>query len=278
MYSTNVRAMLPLTAVCCPAEDRTTAAEQRIKREKMSPSNRKCFADKPAFARLLGHFQVAESQRGVQWEHQLGMLVNELCPRNVRVYGQHSIELLAKELAAPSYNSNRLWLSRKLSEAIAATDLTQLVGKADKSGFNFTISHVLSLVSIKDDDERIAVGKLCVERQWGVKQLRREIHRRQGKKSQGGLSLAEPENVDVALQDLLERSRDWLNRYEKIWFAGGTGCLARPMSKAAATRLEQELEDAEKVLREMRAAVDIARKGIRTQRPRAAKPTQMKGN
>jgi hypothetical protein len=236
----------------------------------MASKKKSIFQNKAAFSRLQSHLKVAEPLRDVQWEHRLGVLVNELSPRNVREYGGGAIEQLAKELEAPMLTANRLWLARKLSNAINARELDALLNQAKASHFDLSVSHVLALASIKKDADRVDIGKMCIERKLGVKQLRREIHKIQGKKSGGGLSLAEPESVDVALTDMLERSRDWLNRFHKIWFAGQTGCLARPLPKTNSTRLQEELQAAEEVIKEIQTATEHALKILHAQRMRGS--------
>jgi hypothetical protein len=221
------------------------------------------FAGRPAFARLRNHLLRTDIARDVEWEYRLGVLVDELCPRDRRAYGHGNVQSLADELGDGLTSANKLWSARKLGIAMPWKELEGLLRKAKKVGFELTASHVLSLVAVKKEDERAAIGNRCVEHGWGVKQLRREIHRVQGKQSQGGAKLSKPTSVDEALQDLLDRSRDWLNRYEQAWFAEGSNGLLRPISKAASVRLGGKLDDAITVLMELRQAADEGRRRLR---------------
>lgn len=231
----------------------------------MARTKRSAFSDQVSFAQLRSHLEIAAALRTVKWEHRLGELTDKLCPRKSRGYGQGNIELLAKELEDPTLTANRLWLARKLSVAISARELNQMLVMAAKADFDLTISHVLALVSLKDETQRYPIGKQCIEAAWSVKQLRREIHRRQKKQSSGGAALKEPDSVDEALRDLVDRSRDWVNRAQKIWFGSGAGCLARPMAKSTANRIAAELEEAESVLTKLSEEVEAARQALHAQ-------------
>jgi hypothetical protein len=224
------------------------------------------YAGKPAFRKLKRHLAVAISARGVEWEHRLGELVDQLCPRGKRAYGSGGIEKLAEELESPHMSANRLWNARKLAAVISGADLADLTRGAKAAGFGLRSSHVLSLAIVKDEKARRSLGAQCVAHRWDVTQLRRQIHTLQGKISRGGAKVLLPRSVDEALLDLLDRSKNWLRRHGQAWFAEGAKGLSRPMSRAARDRLGGELDEAVEVLRELRDAADAARRLLRQQR------------
>lgn len=263
--------MITLKTMDCPVEQ-FAVGSALFRCGQMTPKKRSAFADQPAFTQLQAHLGVAAPLRSVKWEHQLGLLANKVCPRKSRGYGQGNIELLAKELEDSTVTANRLWIARKLAVAVETSELDDLLGMAAKADFDLTISHVFSLVTLKDETQRHPIGKQCIEAGWGVKQLRREIHKLQGKQSGGGVALAEPDSADEALRDLLERSRDWTNRARKIWFGSGASCLSQPMSKSTVSRLMDKLEEADSVLKELGAEVEGARRALRAQQSRASVP------
>jgi len=236
----------------------------------MAKKKRSRFTGKPAFARLQRHLLAPEAERGVEWEHQLGTLVDHLCPRGTRAYGQGHIQALAAELGRELASANKLWNARKLAAAIPRDDLVKLLRSANKRGFGMSATHILALASVKDVADRKKLGTQCVDGAWSVVQLRREIHKVQGKQSQGGVSVSQPRSVDQALAEVLERSKDWINRYEQAWFAPGPKGLLRPMSRAAVDRLADDLDDAIDLLRELRDAADFARRRLQDQRTRTA--------
>lgn len=220
------------------------------------------FAGKPAFNRLRKHLLIPESNRDVEWEHGLGLLVDELCPRDKRVYGEGSIQTLADELGSELTSANKLWNARKLGVAIPPRELASLQRKAKQAAFELSASHILALVTVLDPAERVALGYRCIEQKLGVKHLRYEIHRVQGKRSGGGAKVLKPASVEEALQDLVDRSKAWLSRHEQAWFADEPGSLSRPLPKATKDRLAGKLDESLAVLLELRQAADAARRRL----------------
>ena len=64
--------------------------------------------------------------------HKVGLLVDALCPREKRAYGQKNIERLATELGGDATLANRLWSARKLAVAIPKDYLDSLTEKVDE--------------------------------------------------------------------------------------------------------------------------------------------------
>lgn len=247
---------------------------QHPSRGKMPSKKPSAFAQQP-FTRLKQHLAARLAERDVLWEHRLGVLTESLCPRNERRYGTGGIEKLARKLGTLT-TANQLWNARKLAVAFTTEQLDSLLNRASKLNFALTRSHILSLIPVKDDSQRDVLGKQCVDQRWSVERLRREIHRLQGKQSKGRAPLAKPESVDDVLHDLLERSKDWLNRCEHLWFANESISLAQPMAGATAMSLQGELLEAESLLKELGKAADTARRGLRSQRLGAAVPISSK--
>lgn len=224
------------------------------------------FAGQAAFNRLKRHVKVADADRDIAWEYRLGELTDQLCPRGKSVYGSAGIPTLAEELDSPNITANRLWSARKLSAAVPQSELAELAELARANGFVCSASHLLSLGTVKDADDRRSLGAQCVKHKWPVAQLRRAIHRLQGKLSGGGTKVLTPFSVDDALQDLIGRTNQWLSRYAQAWFVESGKSLSRPMSRSARNRLGSELDEAIAVLGELGQAVDVARRRLREQR------------
>lgn len=237
----------------------------------MPKKTKPTFAGLPGFEPLKQHLSTPIADRGVEWEHQLGELVDKLCPRGKRAYGAGGIETLAEELDAQHISPNRLWLARKLAIAVSRSELKRLTQLAANCGFALGSSHVLSLAAVKDSAERESLGIRCIEREWTVVQLRREIQMRQGKLSGGGTKVRQVRSVDEALLDLIERSKTWLSRYEQAWFGESAKSLSRPMSRAATERLSGKLDEAISVLAELQKAAESARRRLRQQRTGTAR-------
>jgi len=231
------------------------------------------FSGKPAFNTLREHLLVPEGNRDVEWEYHLGVLVDDLCPRGHRAYGQGNVQALADELGPAFTSANKLWNARKLGIAMPGKELRGLLKKAKKASFELTASHLLSLVVVKKEEERATLGSQCVDQRWGVKQLRREIHRLQGKQSLGGAPVAKLGSIDDTLQDLVDHSRNWINRYNQAWFGEGSGGLSRPLSQAASARLASQLDDAAAELLKLRQAADKGRRRLRALRTGATDST-----
>jgi len=231
----------------------------------MAKQSKSQVAGKSAFAQLQDHLSIAEGNRDVEWEYRLGKLVDELCPRSTRGYGHGAIQTLADELGIARTSANKLWNARKLSSSITPQELGKLLKTAKTAGHALTASHVLSLATIRDEATRVELGLRCAQHGWGVRQLRWEIHRSQGKLSQGGAPVAKLATPDDALFDLLDRSKNWLSRFEQVWFHRETGML-HTLSKKETKRLAALLDETLDVLAELRSAADEGRRQIRAMR------------
>lgn len=217
----------------------------------------------------------SETVRDVLWEHEVGLLVDQLCPRGKRAYGQGNIQRLAVELGQGLTLANKLWNARKLGAALSKGELVDLHREAKLSDFNLTASHVLSLVTIKEAKDLTQWAAKCIEQKWTVKQLRREIHRVQGKQSRGGAPVVELPSAADALDDLEERTRSWLARYDQAWFGNTEAKLSTSIElsrndEASEGRLK-EIEDLLLVLQKSaanaRAQLRKRRLGVLERRP-----------
>ena len=206
----------------------------------------------------------------VAWEYRLGAMVQALCPKEKRQYGEGHIDTLAHELGGDKNLANKLWLARNLNVAYGRKEITQLIKAAAASGIHLGINHAIALARLKDKQQREQVTERCITEGWSVRRLRREVQQLLGgKKSGGGIDLVPLKSSEDALHDLLARTNDWLNRYKKLWFLAPKAKLASPFSKKTAARLATQLQEAEDALSELRDAADFARQSLRDHRDQA---------
>jgi hypothetical protein len=195
------------------------------------------------------------------------MLVDQLCPRERRAYGEGNIQRLAVELGHGLTLANKLWNARKLGVALTRSELLGLQKAAKKNDFGLTSSHVLSLVTIKEAENLSDWAAKCIDQKWTVKQLRREIHRVQGKRSHGRAPIVELPSPEDALDDLEERTRSWLARYDNAWFGSAEAKLSTSFELSVADQASMErLQEIEGLLLSMQKAAANARALLRHRR------------
>lgn len=221
----------------------------------------------PVFLRLKRMLSDPETVRDVIWEHEVGQLVDRLCPRGKRAYGQGKIQQLAVELGQGLTLANKLWNARKLGVALTRDELVDLNREAKRTNFKLTASHVLSLVTINEAQDLAHWAARCIEQKWTVKQLRREIHRVQGKRSHGRAPVVGLPSPADALDDLEERTRSWLARYDQAWF-GSTEAKLSTLPELLVTdeKSKERLKEIEDLLLVLRKSAANARTQLRQRR------------
>ena len=156
------------------------------------------------------------------WWHGVGTRALEFFPKGDRQYGTSVVELLADYFQpgrkrADKTTTNLLYRARQLADTFSLQEVRALGKKRTASGDPLTLYHVTSLLAVGDDDERNDMLKECLEGDWSVARLCREIQNRHGRKrSAGGLSPVPPDNPSpgVALRDLAILSRRWMTNYQ----------------------------------------------------------------
>lgn len=227
----------------------------------MARSKPNIFADQPAYPQLVAHLAKEEAFQEVEWEYELGVLVDTLCPRGNRAYGENRIEKLAAAVGGDSLLARRLWYARKLPAAISRQDLQALLRYAKKKNFILTNSHVLTLEVYKDDEERMTIARLAIANRWSVRALRREIYARQGRRKGVGPPLAQARSRQDALSEMRESCESWLLRYEQRWFGGEGVCLTQPLRRSERESFSEQYIEVEELLTQLeRAAADARRK------------------
>jgi hypothetical protein len=194
------------------------------------------------------------------WWHDVGSLVAKLVPKGGQHYGDNVIKLVAQDLEQDRKPTDALRdflrKARDLAAKFSRKEASELTKASLKNRKPLSENHVKALLSVEDAEMRQQLLGECREASWSVRQLRRAIQNKKGRKSRSGgrpPDDPEPQEPGVALHNISVMSRIWL-RNHKVWF-GKRGCFSRRTRKRDR---ETILEDAESVvgeLKEMQGAI-----------------------
>jgi len=198
----------------------------------------------------------------LMWLYRVGTRVLDFFPTGDRQYGTGVVELLADYFQPGRERTDKtttilLYRARQLADTFTLRDVRALGKKQTASGDPLTLYHVTSLLAVEDKAERDDMLKECLEGDWSVARLCREIQNRRGrKKSAGGLSPVPPDNPSpgVALRDISILSRRWMTNHE-VWFIGKRAPLSEEERKLCDESMLKEVGGAIQGLVKVRGAV-----------------------
>jgi hypothetical protein len=223
------------------------------------------FTGQPSFSELQDHLAVLPAIRDLIWEHRLGGLVAELCPAGSR--GRKGVPGLAAALGGGQVLQNQFWYARAIFAAFRVDELEEVQRAAEAVAFALGVSHLTSTISLPGRT-RTRILSLCINQRWTVTALRREVRKLQGgqKLSGGGAPPATPKSAEDALDEIIERTSTWLNRFQASWFHGDGAAFGRPIDPRTVERLRDKMREAEDVLGRLRRFADSGRRNLRRQR------------
>ena len=196
-----------------------------------------------------------KEERDLVWYHQVGEQVERLCPSGDRAYGQGVMQQLAKTL---HFSATRLLQARQFARTYRRAEVREM-DKPTRTGYVLRWAHVIPLMANEDSDERAKLQEECVEGEWSSRELWRRVKETRAPKSQGGRKFQKPADGETALRQLIEESRDWIARYNEIWFPDGESAMQLPKTKTrkltaqaseAAEVLEALADEADRLLKE----------------------------
>ena len=198
------------------------------------------------------------------WWYDVGALVAKLAPKGER-HGENVMELLAKYLEPKRKSTDALRdflrKARDLAAKFSRKEASELTKVSLKNRKPLSENHVKALLSADDAEMRQQLLGECREASWSVRQLRRAIQNKKGRKSRSGgrpPDDPEPQEPGVALHNISVMSRIWL-RNHKVWF-GKPGCFSGRTRKRDR---ETILEDAESVVGELKEMEGAIKDGLR---------------
>ena len=156
--------------------------------------------------------------RDLIWYHRVGQQVSRLCPADERGYGQSRIQNLAEALGKSASYADTLWKTRSFFKKYDRSDVRVLSKPETAAGFALSWSHMLHLLSLDDDDDRLGFQEDCVNAEWSCKELHRRIKEHREPQGQGGRRFRKPKDVETALRQLIHESQTWDRRYREVWF------------------------------------------------------------
>lgn len=227
------------------------AATIEMSMAKKTKAKSRTAAEKRAYEQLQRHLETPVRLRDIRWEYRLGVLVGTLCPRGNRAYGKNVIRSLVEELGVDPGIDNHFWCARKLADAIDEDELLELDERAIANRFVLSVSHGLALVTLKDEEQRRELADRCIAEKWSVRELRNEIHARQGKIAGGGAPLGQMKSRSESLEDFVNFTSGWISRYRQRWFDGSKTSISANLTKTELRKHEEQLVEAEELLKQM---------------------------
>ncbi len=222
------------------------------------------FAEHGSFRDLRDHLEVAPANRDLIWEHRLGQLVAELCPPGAR--GREGVSGLAAALGGGPVSKNRLWNARAAYAVFSVAELRSIQQTARAADFGFSHCHLTLAMSLPKRS-RARILCRCINEKWTVVAMRREVRKLLGgkKRSGGGVPPLTPKSAEDALDDMIDRTITWLNRFDVAWFNGGDAVLGKPIGARTAQRLSGKLTEAGDVLSRIQRAAESGRRILQSQ-------------
>lgn len=207
----------------------------------------------PAFRRLKSLLQQPGPLTLAQ-RHEIGQQVEQLCPD--RRYGEGTMSGLAEALGRPESFATSLLAMRKFAEVSRRTEVVRL-SKPAPSGFQLRWSHFILLLSLPPK-QRLAFQRRCIANEWSVRTLHQRIKLKREPRRWGGRRHQRPEDLQTALRQLIDAGQSWRRRCHDVWFHENMPAISSEGVRGAEGRVQELRSEAVSVLKEMRAAIDMA--------------------
>ena len=183
----------------------------------MPKTSKAQLTQKPAFQRLKKLFK-QPGQKDLLWHYKAGESIYKLYPSDSRTYGEGHIRSLAIALDRKQTNVSKLWAMRSFYERYEQSEVKSLCKPETPGGFVLTWSHMVLLLSLEYDIDRLEYQEECIDGEWSSKELHRRIKEYREPKGKGGRRFRKPKSVEDALRQLIHESRTWDRRYHEVWF------------------------------------------------------------
>jgi DUF1016 N-terminal domain len=196
------------------------------------------------------------------WFDEVGRLLRQLERRDVRLYGRRFIREAAKELQGKLSTQvlvQELPVAKRFVEDFPKrTEVKTLVARAHRQRVAFGVTHAVYLYSVSDPQKRAWFIEQCLEQRWTGARLRAEIKRHRSERKTTGRPFTAPASRIEGLQNLIEKSDEWLRRCTTIWFAGPRPVTDDADGSEPPEALKKLFRDAQALLRQMAKAIKVA--------------------
>jgi len=170
----------------------------------------------------------ADSTAPLAVYHKLGAVAKALMSDRTATYRRQLSSALAELVGrTPSV----IYQARKFQRFYSADQVAELEG-------NLSWGRIVALVSIDDDKQRRLIQEKCIDQNWSVGQLTREIRTRFGRQrhwAHGGQVSRPPRNVIEAMTELdrmLSAVVRWYRSLQRAALSGATAGSKRPFDLA----------------------------------------------
>ena len=185
--------------------------------------------------------------------HKLGQQVEQACHGRGKTRARYGT--LLKYSQDQKITLSELTKARTFARQYPTqAKLNGLCKLADKHGTPLKLSHIVCLVTVKNQTQRDRLAKAAATHGWSAKQLTAEIHKIQPKRAYGGKRPIVASDPRVALHQLLHRTDQWL-RLAEDWRLRES---ERKPSARAKRGLCAKLSTAEKAMQQFDAALQLA--------------------
>jgi hypothetical protein len=181
--------------------------------------------------KLRNYLRMLHMPRSLHWHHRVGRCLCEL--NAISPYGTKCVRTAAQEL-----NQSHATFYR------AMQFFQEYPGRAIQSLRGLTFAAVKVLLAIQDKALRQKMQQQAVEKHWSVKQLQREVNRRQGTRAARGGRKRKPGPKKTDLVELAKRSHTWLKYVGEVWPEQRLDTLAAGSEK----QLVQHVREADRAL------------------------------
>jgi DUF1016 N-terminal domain len=212
------------------------------------------------------------------WFDEVGRLLRQLERCDAGLYGKGFIHEAAEKLQGElSVKFLVLELSvakRFVEDFPKRTEVKTLVARARRQGMALGVTHAVYLNSVADTKKRWSFIEKCLQEKWTGARLRAEIKRHRTKRKTSGRGFTIPASRMKGLQNLIEKSDEWLRRCTTIWFAGSRPVTDDADGSEPPEALKELFRDAQKLLRQMGTAIEHAIPKLRAAEQQAKKAAQ----
>ena len=185
--------------------------------------------------------------------HKLGQQVEQACHGRGKTRARYGT--LLKYSQDKKISLNELTKARTFARQYSTqAQLNWLCNLGQKHGTPLKRSHIVCLVTVKNQTQRDRLAKAAATHGWSAKQLTAEIHKIQPKRAYGGKRPIVASDPRVAVHQLLQRTDQWL-RLAEDWRLRES---ERKPSARAKRGLCAKLSAAEKALQQLDAALQLA--------------------
>ena len=199
---------------------------------------------------------------GIFWWYRVGEQAATFFPGKSRMYRSGLMGLLARELGADEDNAvkraaNTLWQARAIATTLTPSEARAWARKRNRLGQPLSAHHVHCLVGVEDPDQRNELLDQCLAGSWGVRRLRTEVQKLNGRMKSGGGRRPGPRAVPTplaALQEIRLAATHWTANHD-VWFARADAALRRTPKAEPRGRLSEDIQRAIEALASVHANI-----------------------